>query len=207
MGSSPVLIWPLEFLTQVTVCAQRPSTILLQPRHTLTMEKSSLHPFDWQQWHPQRYLVITRLCFPYASVTFHSSSQAASLSSDLSGLLFHQISLGSFFTAGGSQGSPHAKGGTSGTYGTEYRHLLWGVMETGIQEHLRTTSSLQMEQFGSYMNIAITLLFVAQLGNFHSENWTGREKRAILWYTQGSLSLRIRKRNDCSQVSCCSLGQ
>lgn len=43
-------------------------------------------------------------------------------------------------------------------------------MKTGIREHFRVASSFQMEQFGSHMNMAVPFLFVAQLGNFQSEN-------------------------------------
>lgn len=89
-------------------------------------------------------------------------------------LSFPQISLSSFYTSSVLSLLPAQKALrvpsmellapsrlSTDTFSEGWRRLGF--------EQFRAASSLQMVQFGSYMNIAIPFLFVAQLGSFQSE--------------------------------------
>lgn len=115
-------------------------------------------------------------------------------------LLFPEISLGSFFTSSllslPAHMAKHETSSSWGTHVTEYRQRFWGVVETRIQQPFRSASNLHMEEFGSYMNLAVSFLFVAKLGTLLKIRQEERKK--ILQKCQGSLSLWIRTGNGCS---------
>lgn len=136
--SSPVLIW-----------APPPSWKKSSHRALLLYFYGKSLPWQWKILHfhllthsgviLKETMTITEPYVPSVCTTFHSSSQAAFLSSDVFAVLLHQCS---FVIAAHSQSSLHANQGPSSTWGSEYRHFLWGVMKTGFQESFRAASNL-----------------------------------------------------------------
>lgn len=98
-------------------------------------------------------------------------------------LLFPEISLGSFFTSSllslPAHTAKHETSSSWGTHVTEYRQRFWGVVETRIQQPFRSASNLQMEEFGSYMNLAVSFLFVAKLGTLLKIRQEERKKKSF----------------------------